>query len=141
MGIVVTIESVEVCDSDKNPLQTDANGFYDVTFSPAPKGTTGILLLKVICTLDPDQQVQGSFRLVNINKADYLFTMGNSNEIKYIRETATGAALFLPFEARNLKPFEGPDKALGLIMKLVARDTEPNSPSDTSDAITIIGKN
>ena len=141
MGKEVTIDFVEVCDSDKNPLPKDANGFYIVTFSPAPLGTAGTLNLRVICTLDPNEQTQIAFRLVNLNKEDYMFTMGNNNEIQYIRETASDVQVFLPFEVRNMKPFVGPDKALPLPLRLFARDTEPNSPSPTSDIVTIIGKN
>lgn len=137
----VFIDSVEVCDINKDPLPTDENGFFIAHFSPAPLGTTGILNLKVVCRIIPDGQTQVAFRLINFNQADYAFAMGNNGEIKYIREATSGAEVFLPFEVSNLRPFEGPDRALPLIVRLIGRDSEPNSQASPPFVTTITGKN
>jgi|GEM_PF-1184488 len=141
MGKTLFIDSVEVCDINKDPLPTDANGFFIATFSPVPLGSSSILNLKVICNIIPDGQTQVAFRLLNFNQADYTFAMGNNNEIKYIREATSGIEVFLPFEVHNLKPFQGPNRALALLLRLIGRDSEPNSPASPPFTVTITGKN
>ena len=143
MGKKIFIDSIVVCDvnGDAFPMSGEVNGAYVVPFSPAPLGSTGIIYLKVTCTLTPDGQAQTQFRLKNLNLTDFEFTMGVGQEIKYIRETSTGAEISLPFEVRNKKPFDGDEPALTLSMRLLARDSEPNSPSETQKTVVIIGTN
>jgi hypothetical protein len=135
----ISIQTVEVCDSNKDTFPNET-GVFTVPFSPAPLGSTGSIFVKLSCTLDPDGQAEVLYTL-KINTPDFEFNMGDGKLAKYIRQAADNVDIFLPLEISNTKPIGSPNTIPSFQITISAKDTSPNSPRADGSVVTIISKN
>jgi hypothetical protein len=138
--MAIIFQNIEVCDNNRDPFprSPEIPEAYLVNFAPAPLGSTGNIYIKITCALVPQDPIQVYYRLKLNNGDDYIFGLGNGNEIKYYRQASDGISVFLPVEIQNINPL---DSALVAVMTLFIKDTTPNSPAPIPVPVIIKGQN
>jgi hypothetical protein len=133
----VFINSIEVCDTERNPLEFDEEfKAFLVPFSPKSRGSTGPLLLMVKCSLQPSSpEIEVRFVLKNLIP-DYRFLMGDGEKISYFKQVRHNNFVFLEFNMANLKPIK---ECLLSRLSLAARDSRPTPDNEPLSPIRIKG--
>jgi hypothetical protein len=101
---MIQIINIQIVDQNKQPLPFDPNtNAFRIPVDPI-NHVTPKLFFAVVCSISDGFPIQLNCDAININNADFRFTMGNGQVINYIRQGVDQQPFGLPFQLNNLKP-------------------------------------